>query len=76
VPESDALLGSVASHVQCHGRGSAIEAQSVELGDGINAMQVEDMSVVFHNATHAFVLDRIRCMGEVNVRSQYLDRGP
>jgi B-box zinc finger len=62
----DAVLGSVASHV--HASGSSIEAQSVELNSGIAAMQSEDMSVAFRSATHASVLDRIRCMGEVDVR--------
>jgi B-box zinc finger len=63
----DAVLGSVAGNV--HARGSAIESQSVELTNGIAAMQAEDLSVVFDNATHASVLDRIRSMGGVNVRA-------
>jgi B-box zinc finger len=62
----DVVLGGVASNV--HTRGSAIEAQSVELGDGINAMQPEDLSIMFRSATHASVLNRIRRMGVLNVR--------
>jgi B-box zinc finger len=62
----DVVLGGVAKTV--HTRGSAIEVQSIEVGDGINAMQAEDLSVVFRSATHACVLNRIRRMGEVNVR--------
>jgi B-box zinc finger len=61
----DAVLCSVAGNV--HARGSAIEAQSVELTQSINAMQPEDMSIVFHNSTHASVLDLIQSLGEVNV---------
>jgi B-box zinc finger len=61
----DAVLGSIAS--TAHASGSAIKARSVELGNGIDAMRAENMSVVFHNATHDYVLDRIRCMGEVTV---------
>jgi B-box zinc finger len=62
----DAVLGSIATTV--HASGSAIKARSVELGNDIDAMRAENMSVVFHNATHEYVLDRIRCMGEVSVR--------
>jgi hypothetical protein len=62
----DAVLGSIASNV--HASGSALEAQSVELGAGIDTMRAGDMSVVFQDATHASVLDRIRTMGQVTIR--------
>jgi hypothetical protein len=62
----DIVLGSIASNVHAHG--SALESQLVELGAGIDAMRAADMNVVFRDATHASVLDRIRTMGKVNVR--------
>jgi B-box zinc finger len=61
----DAVLGSIATQLQASC--SVIEAQSIELDSGIDAMRAEDMSVTFNDVSHESVLDHIRTMGQVNI---------
>jgi B-box zinc finger len=66
----DVVLGAVTRQAQTSG--SAIEAHSIQLNNGIAAMQAKDMHVTFENASHASVLNTIQCMGTITIDTAHI----